>query len=228
MALYALSDFHLDLSKDKPMDVFGDKWLDHDEKIKTNWLKDIKETDTVIIGGDISWSMSMKDGLKELQWINELPGNKILIRGNHDYWWSSISKLNSLYKNMSFIQNNFFTYDDIAICGSRGWICPGNEKFSGKDEKIYNRELIRFRLSLEQAKTNGYEKIIAVIHYPPMNENFGDTGFIQLFKEYNVSKVIYGHLHGPFTYNVCIGINDGIEYILTSSDYLDFKPIKIF
>ena len=228
MGLYAISDLHLALSGDKPMHVFGEHWLNHDEKIKNNWISKISSDDTVLIGGDISWSMKMEEGLKELEWIHMLPGRKILIKGNHDYWWTSITKLNSLYEDMQFIQNNFFTYEDYAICGSRGWICPGGENFSSKDEKIYSREVIRLRLSLEGAVKAGYKNIIAMIHYPPTSEKCLDTEFIKLFKEYQVEKVIYGHLHGPSLNKVFEGNIDGIEYMLTSADYIGFNPIKIF
>lgn len=227
MALYAISDLHLSFNSDKPMDIFGEKWIKHEEKIKQNWIKNISKEDTVLIAGDISWSMKADESLEDLNWINELPGRKVIIKGNHDYWWGGIKKLNSLYENMNFIQNNFFEYNEWAICGSRGWICPGSEKFSQKDEKIYNRELIRLKLSLDSAKSKGFENIICMIHYPPTNEKFNESGFISIFKEYGVKKVIYGHLHGPALGNVLNGERDGIEYIMTSCDYIDFNPIKI-
>lgn len=227
MALYAISDLHLSLSQEKPMDVFGDNWYMHHEKIKENWLQVVKEEDTVLIAGDLSWSMKMEDGQKELHWIHQLPGRKIMIKGNHDYWWGSISKLNSLYEDMHFIQNNHFSYQDYAICGTRGWICPGTDKFEEKDLKIYNRELNRLRLSLDSARKEGFTKIIAMLHYPPTNEKFEDSGFTDILKEYSVEKVIYGHLHGPFHYNLLNGEREGIEYLLTSCDYLDFKLIRL-
>lgn len=209
------------------MDVFGDNWYMHHEKIKENWLQVVKEEDTVLIAGDLSWSMKMEDGQKELHWIHQLPGRKIMIKGNHDYWWGSISKLNSLYEDMHFIQNNHFSYQDYAICGTRGWICPGTDKFEEKDLKIYNRELNRLRLSLDSARKEGFTKIIAMLHYPPTNEKFEDSGFTDILKEYSVEKVIYGHLHGPFHYNLLNGEREGIEYLLTSCDYLDFKFIRL-
>lgn len=227
MALYAISDLHLDLNGDKPMDIFGDKWLNHDEKIKNNWMKKVTVEDTVLIAGDISWSMKIENGMQDLEWIHNLPGKKILVKGNHDFWWSSISKLNNLYEDMNFIQNNFFSYEDYAICGTRGWTCPGGENFSQHDEKIYDRELNRLRLSLEAAAKGGFKKFIVMIHYPPMNEKFLESDFVQIFKEYNVEKVIYGHLHGPSLAKALNGVLDGIEYIITSGDYLDFDPIKI-
>ncbi|MDT8719026.1 metallophosphoesterase [Clostridium sp. 19966] len=227
MALYAISDLHLSLSEDKPMDIFGDKWYRHHEKIEANWVSKIKAEDTVLIAGDISWSMKMEDGIKELQWIHALPGRKILIKGNHDYWWGSISKLNSMFSEMNFIQNNFFTYENYAICGSRGWLCPGGDYFKEKDRKIYDRELIRLRLSLEEAKKAGYSKFIAMIHYPPTNDRFELSGFTEIFNEYEVEKVIYGHLHGPFNHNILSGSMNGTEYLLTSCDYINFDPITI-
>ena len=227
MALYAISDLHLALSGDKPMDVFGELWLKHDEKIKYNWLQLINEQDTVLIGGDISWSMSMEESMRELEWIHSLPGRKIMVKGNHDYWWGSINKLNSLYSNMKFIQNNFFNYEDYAICGTRGWICPGSEKSTAHDEKIYSRELHRLTLSLDSAKDQGYTKYICMTHYPPTNERFEDNGFTEIFKAYGVEKVIYGHLHGPSLQHILHGQRDNIEYIMTSSDYLNFVPRSI-
>jgi predicted phosphohydrolase len=227
MALYAISDLHLASNEDKPMDIFGEKWYKHDEKIKENWLELIKEDDTVLVAGDISWSMRMDESREDLEYIHNLPGTKILVKGNHDYWWTSITKLNNLYEDMNFIQNNFFTYNDYAICGTRGWVTPNYSKFTAHDKKIYDRERIRLKLSLEMAKKAGYNKIIVMLHYPPTSEAFEDSGFIDLFKEFNVEKVIYGHLHGYGLINVFEGIKENIEYILTSCDYLNFKPIKI-
>lgn len=227
MAIYAISDLHLALKGDKPMDIFGENWYKHDEKIKNNWLSTIKEEDTVLIAGDISWSMSMEDGMEDINWIHNLPGKKILIKGNHDYWWSSIVKLNSLYDDMNFIQNNYFTYEDYAVCGTRGWNCPGGDRFTTHDEKIYERELLRLRLSLDKAGKNGFDKFIVMLHYPPTNDSFDNSGFIDIFRQYRVSKVIYGHIHGPGLNRVMTGIREDVEYILTSSDYIDFNPVRV-
>ena len=227
MALWAISDLHLAINSDKPMDIFGDIWEKHHEKIKENWLKKVSTEDTVLIAGDISWSMNISEGGSDLEWIHNLPGKKILIKGNHDYWWSSITKLNSLYDDMNFIQNNFFVYKDFAICGTRGWNCPGSARFTGHDEKIYNRELIRLRISLDEAVKNGYSKFIVMLHYPPTNDKFEETKLISIVKEYNVAKVIYGHLHGPSLNRLYEGNIEGVEYIVTSCDYLNFDPLKI-
>lgn len=227
MALYAISDLHLAFTTDKPMDIFGEKWIKHDEKIKENWISKIKEEDTVLIAGDISWSMKSSDSKADLDWINDLPGKKIISKGNHDYWWSGISKLNSMYDNTKFLQNNFYTYEDYAICGSRGWILEGSDRFTEKDKKIFNREIIRLRLSLDKAKEAGFNKFIVMIHYPPINEKIEASAFTEIFKDYGVEKVIYGHLHGPALGSAFDGEHEGVNYIITSCDYLNFDPIRI-
>lgn len=227
MALYALSDLHLSFTDDKPMGIFGDVWQDHDKKIYDNWINLIKEEDTVLLGGDLSWSMRLDISMKELDFIAKLPGRKIAIKGNHDYWWTSIKKLNSLYNGFDFIQNNHFSYKETGICGTRGWICEGSEKFSADDLKIYTREGMRLEASLKSAKEAGYEDLIAMIHYPPVNEYGHDSLFTDLFEKYGVRKVIYGHLHGAALKNVMQGMRNGVEYIMTSGDFLNFKPILL-
>ncbi|NLK24705.1 MAG: serine/threonine protein phosphatase [Clostridiales bacterium] len=227
MSLYAISDLHLSFNVDKPMDIFGNKWALHERKIESNWSNLITDEDTVLIAGDISWGMKESESKDDLNWINNLPGRKIISKGNHDYWWGSISKLNSSYDKIKFIQNNFYIYKDYAICGTRGWICPGSDKFTEKDKKIYDRELIRLELSLSEAVKNGYEKFIVMIHYPPVNEKFQKSGFLEIFEKYKVKKVIYGHLHGMTEDKLASELNGNIEYIMTSCDYLDFCPKKI-
>ncbi|RKD22373.1 hypothetical protein SAMN02745883_00786 [Caminicella sporogenes DSM 14501] len=228
MALFAIGDLHLSFSSNKPMDVFGENWINHTEKIKNNWIKNIKGEDTILIPGDISWAMKLKEAIYDLNWINNLPGKKILIRGNHDYWWTSLSKMNSLFENMMFLQNNYFTYEDYAICGTRGWICPNENKFDEHDKKIYERELHRLRLSLNAAVKDGYDKFIVMTHYPPTNEKFEKSGFIEIYEEYKVEKVVYGHLHDLDSFEAGLkGVLNGVEYILTSCDYLNFNPIRI-
>ncbi|KHD16336.1 metallophosphoesterase [Clostridium butyricum] len=228
MALYTISDLHLGFNVEKPMDIFGDKWKNHCDKIKEKWLSKITNDDMVLIAGDISWSLKEEDSIYDLDWINELPGKKIISKGNHDYWWNSISKLNGMYENTKFLQNNFYVYEDYAICGTRGWICPGGDKFTLKDEKIYKRELIRLKLSLDAARKQGFEKIIVMLHYPPTNEKFQKSDFVNIIEEYSVEKVIYGHLHGPVLQGKLLnGLWGNVEYILTSADYIDFNPKRI-
>lgn len=224
MALYAISDLHLAFNDDKPMDIFGDRWLNHDDKIKRNWTNIVSEEDMVLIAGDISWAMTAENSKADLEWIDSLPGKKIISKGNHDFWWGSITKLNSMFNNTKFLQNNFYTYKDYAICGSRGWVCPDAERFTEKDRKIFSRELIRLRLSLDNAKEAGYKKFVVMLHYPPTSEKFEESEFIKIFKEYEVEKVIYGHLHGPALSNLLEGYRDGIQYIMTSADKINFSP----
>ncbi|MCR3758814.1 metallophosphoesterase [Clostridium felsineum] len=228
MGLYAISDLHLAFNLNKPMNIFGEDWSNHDEKIKKNWIDKIKEEDTVLIAGDISWSMDMENGEEDLNWIDSLPGKKIICKGNHDYWWKSITKLNNMYSTISFLQNNFFQYEDYAICGTRGWIDKSFDNFDEHDKKIYKREIIRLRLSIDAAVKKGYSKIIVMFHYPPFKDESSLSEFTEVLEEYNVEKVVYGHIHGPALKNVQGRISkNNIEYILTSCDYIKFNPIKI-
>ncbi|WP_129600847.1 metallophosphoesterase [Anaerophilus nitritogenes] len=228
MGLFSIGDLHLSLSVHKPMDIFGYQWENHHEKIKENWLQTISEEDTVLIPGDISWGMTLKEATKDLKWIDDLPGKKILLRGNHDYWWSSVSKLNSMFKNMKFLQNNYFLYEDFAICGTRGWICPNDKKFTQHDQKIYEREIHRLKLSLDEALKAGCQNIIVMTHYPPTNDTMEPSEFTNIYESYKVKKVIYGHLHGQESFKVGLqGILNEVEYNLVSCDYISFIPLRI-
>lgn len=226
MALYAISDLHLSLFGEKPMDVFGEKWFMHHEKIKRNWENKIGNQDCVLIAGDISWSLKMEDGKYDLEWVHNLPGKKILAKGNHDFYWTSIKKLNSLYEDMDFVQNNSFMYKDYAICGSRGWTVPvDGESYKEHDKKVYERESIRLKLSLEDARKKGAKKFIVMMHYPPFNEKLEKSKFMEIIDEYNVEMVIYGHLHGEALKKAFNGEINGVKYINTSCDGIDFNPI---
>ncbi|MEL7659216.1 MAG: metallophosphoesterase [Bacillota bacterium] len=236
MSIFAIADLHLSFSAEKPMDIYGGEWINHTEKVKKNWETMISEEDTVIIPGDISWALRFEDALVDLRWISELPGKKVLIKGNHDLWWNSIGKLNALYDNMFFLQNSFYEAEGYAICGSRGWICPDDDDFTMQDEKIYKRELGRLKMSLEAAAKAGYGGksenrkggILGVLHFPPTSDNLKLSGFTALFEEYGAEKVVYGHLHGKDAYgNGLKGIRNKVEYILTSVDYLKCKPYQI-
>lgn len=230
MALYAMSDLHLSHYKEKPMDIFDEVWHNHTEKIYLNWNNIVSEDDTVIVNGDLSWGMTMEEVKPDLDFISRLNGKKIIVQGNHDYFWNSTSKLNTLYENMFFLKNNFAQYEKYAICGARGWLCPGDTRFTDHDNKIYLREAGRLRFSIDMAVKAGYnsENIIAVTHYPPTNDSCENSLFTAIYSEYNIKRVIYGHLHGASKYNNSIeGIKNGIQYSLVSADYLNFKPIKI-
>lgn len=228
MAIYAIGDLHLSGHSDKPMDIFGAQWNDHANKIRDSWLKKVNNDDAVLIPGDISWAMTLEEAMVDLEWISDLPGKKYLIRGNHDYWWSSITKLNSLFDSMSFIQNNFFTYKEYAICGTRGWNCPSHYKFTNHDQKIYLREVSRLEMSLNTAKKSGYDNILVMLHYPPTNDKLEPSLFTEVLEKYNVKHVLYGHLHGETSYDAGLkGIHNGINYHLTSCDYAGFEMVEI-
>ena len=230
MSLYAIGDLHFSTENPKPMNIFGDNWDNHEEKIITNWREVVGDEDTVLVLGDTSWAMNLQEAKADLDIVKALPGKKIFIKGNHDYWWASLSKVNAMYQDedMNFIQNGYFTYKDYAICGSRGWLCPNEVKFDENDMKIYKREVLRLEMSIKAAVNAGHQNLIAITHYPPTNDELEDSEFTKLYEKYGVKKVIYGHLHGKESFDMgLIGIRNGIEYILASSDYLDFKLVKV-
>lgn len=229
MSIFAIGDVHLSLSGEKPMDIFGGEWKDHAHRLKENWINAVKPSDTVIIAGDISWALKLKDAEIDLAWLADLPGEKVLIKGNHDLWWSAIGKLNELHDSMHFLQNTCYVAENTAICGSRGWICPGDDDFTEHDEKIFRRELLRLKMSLEQAKATGAERILAVLHYPPTNRRKDSSGVTELLREYGVEKAVYGHLHGREAFSGALqGMRGGTEYSLVSLDYLKCVPKKIY
>lgn len=226
MSIFAIADLHLSFNTNKPMKVFGRHWNKHYEKIKEDWLKQVKEDDLVLIPGDISWAMKLEEAKDDMAFIMSLPGEKILIKGNHDYWWNSLNKVTTMFNELKFIQNNSIMYQGIAICGTRGWICPNKKKFTDEDHKFYERELNRLELSLQSV--NDADKIYVITHFPPTNESLEPSGFTQLYEKYKVDKVIYGHLHGKESYKAGLkGVVNGIEYVLVSCDYLDFKLKQI-
>ena len=227
MKLYAIGDLHFSTSVDKPMDIFGANWIGHEEKIINDWKSKVNEDDLVLVLGDTSWGINLNEAKSDLDIISQLPGQKIFIKGNHDYWWTTVTSLNKLYDNIKFLQTNFYEYKDYAIWVG-GWICPNDVKFDDNDEKIYIREENRIRLSLESARKKGYSKFIVITHYPPTNDKLEESIFTKLFEEYKVEKVIYGHLHGKESFKMGLkGIRNNVEYILSSCDYTDFKLVKI-
>ncbi|MBC8631345.1 Predicted phosphoesterase or phosphohydrolase [uncultured Clostridium sp.] len=228
MSLYAIGDLHFSTAVNKPMNIFGDNWDNHEEKIINSWKSQVKDDDIVLVVGDTSWGINMNEAEQDLDIIHKLPGKKIFVKGNHDYWWTTVTKLNKLYENMSFLQNNFYSYKDYAICGTRGWICPNDFKFTQEDEKIYKREAHRLKLSLDAAKKAGFKKIIVITHYPPTNDKLESSLFTDIYEQYCVEKVIYGHLHGKESFKMGLeGIRNEVEYKLVSCDYTNFNIIKI-
>lgn len=230
MSIYAIGDLHLSMDPkiDKPMDIYGGIWVDHARKVKENCEKKITDDDTLIIAGDISWALKLPDAIADLEWISKLPGKKVCFKGNHDLWWSGIKKLNTLFDDITFMQNDVYMVDEIAICGTRGWICPGTDGFDASDEKIYKRELLRLEASLKAAITADAQEIIGVMHYSPTNDKKQLSGFTELFEKYGVQEVVFGHLHGhdaernkePFNLN-------GVTYRLVSLDGIDADPVKL-
>jgi predicted phosphohydrolase len=224
MSLYAIGDIHLSLGTDKPMDVFGSNWGGYVQKLEKNWCHIVQEEDTVLIPGDISWATYIEDAIQDFSFINSLPGRKIISKGNHDYWWTTASKMNKFIKennfeNIFFLHNNFYTYEDWAICGTRGWFAAEQDA-SEEDKKIFKREIARLELSISEAVKSGADRILAALHYPPNEE------FINTLRKYNVEICLYGHIHSDFS-NIQQGKKDGIEIKCVSSDYLNFMPIKI-
>lgn len=230
MALYIIADLHLSLDEnvDKPMDIYGGPWVNHTEVLKKEWEATIKPEDTVIIAGDISWGLKIEETMADLDYIAKLPGNKIIFKGNHDLWWTGINKLNKLYDNIVFVHNTFVAVGNTAVCGTRGWNCPGSEDFSLQDEKIYKREVLRLKTSIDLAIEEGYEDIVGVLHYPPTNDKKQASEFTRTFESYGIKDVYFGHLHGENARRTNNNyIYNGVSYKLISLDKLECKPMQI-
>ncbi|NLM73666.1 MAG: serine/threonine protein phosphatase [Clostridiaceae bacterium] len=230
MAIYAISDLHLSFGTDKPMNVFG--WADHPSNIKENWLKVINDDDYVLIPGDISWGINLEEAAPDLEFIDSLPGKKILSKGNHDYWWSTLNKFRSFFDakgftSLNILHNNAYRAGSRTICGTRGWKPQDDEDFTQEDRKIFNRELERLRLSLREAVKLGGE-LIAMLHYPPFDLKHNPNEFSQILKEFNVKTCIYGHIHGKANETWKDETIDGIRYLLVSCNIVDFNPVKLY
>ncbi|MDO5713905.1 MAG: metallophosphoesterase [Tissierellia bacterium] len=228
MRIWAIGDIHLDHTKEKAMGIFGDHWKDHDEKIYRAWMEKVKEDDLVLIPGDISWALKWEEAQKDLEFIDELPGKKILSKGNHDYWWSGMKKMESKnWKSIKFLQNNsFFTEDGIGIFGTRGWIASDTDNFTEQDLKIKKREVLRLGLSFESMKEKCKKKIV-MIHYPPFQQDFSGNEFTDMMEREEVDICIYGHLHGDGHRYVLEEERKGVNYICVAADYINFSPIRL-
>lgn len=221
--IYTIGDLHFDFSKEKPMDIFGEKWIDHEEKIINNWKSLVKSGDLVILPGDITWALKLNEAKEDLKRIDQLPGKKVILKGNHDYWWTSLSKLNGLgLESLFFMQNNSYIYKDYGIAGSRGWIARDNDDFKEDDEKIFAREIGRLKMSLDGIKDT--KKKIAIMHYPPFNIDLSPNEFVDIMKQYGVDTCLYGHLHSEGHKFAVEGNIHGIEFHCVSCDYINFKP----
>ena len=226
MSVFAIGDLHLPGHEQKPMDVFGSHWDRHFETVSENWRAKITDDDLVLIPGDISWAMQLSEAADDLNAIAQLPGTKLLLRGNHDYWWSSLSKLRSaLPERMYVIQNDAMRFGSHVFCGTRGWNFPTPQQaLSAQDEKVYLRELMRLRMSLDHARRLGGEDVTVMLHFPPLFADGISTAFTDILEEYGVKRVVYGHLHGAGIKIGFEGERAGISYHLVSCDALGFDP----
>lgn len=231
MAIYIIGDLHLSFQTNKPMDIFGNNWQNHEIKIKKNWEEKVKDEDTVILAGDISWAMNKKEALEDFLFIEKLPGKKIILKGNHDYWWETVTNMKKFFvenniKTIDFLYNNSFLVEDKIIVGTRCW------NILDKDIKMIEREKIRLNLSIEHAIKNNEDlnnkEIIAIFHYPPiLSYKKDNNGFTQILKDNNIQKCYYGHLHAKGHIDGVNEVVEDIEYRLISADYIDFDLVKI-
>lgn len=226
MHIYAIGDLHLSFSQDKPMDVFGESWRGHTERLESAWRETVGAEDLVLIPGDISWAMQLSAASPDLSFIGNLPGVKLLLRGNHDYWWSSVTRVRaSLPSGVFALQNDAFSFGDVCVCGTRGWTCPGSAAFDAQDEKIYLRELQRLSLSLSKAEPG--RMLIAMTHYPPFSEKRRTSGFTELLENAGCRLAVYGHLHGAAHRTAFEGEQNGVAYRCVAADYLRFVPSRL-
>lgn len=232
MKVYAISDLHLSINSNKPMNIFGPVWDNYLEDIKKDWAKKVKPGDIVLIPGDLSWAMKLDEAKADLEYISSLGvGTKILIKGNHDYWWSSIGKIREMLSDdMLALQNDSVKIGKYVFCGSRGWTVPETKHKTENDEKIYNREVHRVELSLKNAvsKMDKKDKLVVLMHYPPFNSNVDDSDFTKLFEKYGVKKVVYGHLHSYDKKQKTVVTKNKIKYYLTSCDIIGNVLTKIY
>ncbi|MGN0173651.1 MAG: metallophosphoesterase [Acutalibacteraceae bacterium] len=225
MALYAISDLHLSFGTDKPMDIFKG-WAEYTEKLKNNIENTVSDSDTIVIPGDISWAMKLKDTIEDFRFINNLPGKKIIGKGNHDLWWESLTKMNRLmeengFDTISFLHNNCFVVDDVAVCGSRGWFFDDTA-----DKKIILREAGRVEMSVNAAKQTGKEPVL-FLHYPPVSKTDVCDEIMQVILKHNIKNVYYGHIHKGGAYKAFNGEYEGVNFRCISCDIMNFEPLLI-
>lgn len=229
MKIFAIADTHLSGRPPyKPMSIFGQHWQDHWDKIKADWLERVAPEDTVLLAGDISWALKLPEAMEDLEEIAALPGTKILIRGNHDYWWQTLNKMSTATGGqLIFLHNTFAAVGEYAVCGSRGWTCPEDPSFTKEDLPIYQRELGRVQASLKAASIAGFTRIILMLHYPPCFDH-QPSGFTELLQEFHVTACVYGHLHNEAIRTALQGNFNGTELHLVSCDALDFKLKQLY
>ncbi len=227
MALYTIGDLHLSLAKNKPMDVFGSEWTNHTEKLRESFAA-LQEEDLTVLCGDLSWGMGLEETLPDFLFVDSFPGKKILLKGNHDFWWTTASKTKRFFaqhgvETIDILNNNCFTYGDYALCGTRGWFYE-EERGGEHDKKIMRREIMRLETSLKAA---GEREKLVFLHYPPLYQNYRCEEILALLKEHNVRLCCYGHIHGKGCRGAFTGWHDGTEYKLVSADAVNFSPVKL-
>ena len=230
MNIYSISDLHLDINNTKPMDIFGPVWNNYLDKIIDSWNSQVKDEDVVIMAGDYSWAMKLEEVEKDFDFLRSLNGIKIIIRGNHDYWWNSVSKVRAkLPENTYALQNDAIKIGDYIFCGNRGWLIPEGKQNTEENQKIYAREVIRLEMSLKAAKKLQIdnEKIVFITHYPPFNNKIEPSEYTRMLEEYGVNIVVFGHLHGYVNPKMLYNEINGVKYFLTSCDAVKNQLVKI-
>jgi predicted phosphohydrolase len=230
MTIYAIGDLHFSgLPPTKPMEKFGAHWAGHRDKVLANWQRLVQPADLVLVCGDISWGMTLAEAKPDLDSLTALPGHKILLKGNHDYWWTSLAKMQAAYPGrFAFLQNNFYSWGETAICGTRGWILPGVEGFNDDDVPRLRREALRLEMSLGAAQKAGFTKLICMLHYPAFYYAGQESPFRSLLEEYHVQTCVFGHIHGAeAAQNVFQGQSGGCSYQLVSCDTIGFAPMPL-
>lgn len=235
MSIYTIGDLHLSFHENKPMSIFGENWEGHEEKIKKDWMEKVKENDLVVLPGDFSWSTYLKDTYEDFSYLNSLPGKKLLLKGNHDYWWTTVTSMRKFleenhFNHIDFVYNSAYEFENYIISGTRGW----GQNEEGEDKKLLKREVARLELSLKEASRlneNKEKEILVFLHYPPITKNNiinnEMSDFIKIMKKYDVKKCYYGHLHSNSIKEAVEGEYYGINFKLVSADGLDFKLLKI-
>ena len=226
MSLYAIGDLHLSTKGNKPMDVFGREWSNHTDRLKAAFSR-LGEDDVTVLCGDTSWGSDFEESLEDFRWINNLPGKKIILKGNHDYWWNTVAKMKRFLEENNFstidiLHNNCFFYEEYALCGTRGWFYE--EEQTDHNEMVLRREVGRLEASLKAAEGR---PILAFLHYPPLYSGYRCPEIIKKLEEYEVERCFYGHLHGPSHKRAIAGRMGTVAYSLVSADYLKFVPKKI-
>ncbi len=234
MSIFVIADLHLSFNNPKPMDIFGEHWIKHEEKIRKNWIENVKKEDLVILPGDFSWETYLEKTKLDFEYLNKMPGNKILLKGNHDYWWTTVTSMRKFlrennFTNIDFLYNNSYEYNGKILCGTRGWSIVDEQM----DKKLINRELIRLELSIKDGinRFGNDKEIIVFMHYPPITKAKivaqEEVEFVKMMKKYNIKRCYYGHLHGASIADAVEGEVEGIDFKLVSADKMNFKLLKI-